>query len=532
MKYSPQSLPKRQTPSGEVIETRPLYVEEWLDSLPYVDFKLTSRLLYEATKATNETALDAKTRLELAEIYNRPYRYYVDSQVRAGAQHTLQSIETMQGQIEVLKMIAVNLGRACRMAADEALRKPTLWGQKKPPLREYLCCLHYLSHALVFSYLEYAPTPKGVWRELHGAYQYAANLKQQGVALVPPGGNAKTDSISIENAYKRIVMTSMVDPHHLPFGAVWEIFEQLGSWAQHVEIAAFRAIDRPGGWFVSHLAGDDRPVHYLKFDRKTATNQHVLLDAGALGGLIEQEQDRLDAGKGLSDKLKLSPYFARTVLAQLLRSWGLPPNRSVQRTRAEGSVQVAAGLNSIYFHVNGKQEFRPAPIEQDNEEVEETTPAPSSAQNYDVDQWDLVDEAPGGMAIMRVSKPGRPARVGELLAISRAGAAGPWQIGTVRWLMMSPKNNMYRIGVQFLAKTVRPVEVRATTGSREDIRFRRGLMIKEAGGDGRSKLITERGLFAKARQLELRSTEESRRMVAESILEAAAGFEYFESSTH
>ena len=67
MKYDAYSLPLRASATGEQIETRPLYVEEWLDSLPYIDFKKTSQLLYEATKATNAQVLKPEVRLELVE---------------------------------------------------------------------------------------------------------------------------------------------------------------------------------------------------------------------------------------------------------------------------------------------------------------------------------------------------------------------------------------------------------------------------------------------------------------------------------
>ena len=129
MKYDAYSLPMRATPDGDQIETRPLYVEEWLDSLPYIDFKKTSLLLYEATRATNEQVLKPAIRVELVELYNRPYQYYIDSQIKTGAQHTLHSIDTLQEQIQILKKIAINLGLACKISAEETLKKKTLWGQ-------------------------------------------------------------------------------------------------------------------------------------------------------------------------------------------------------------------------------------------------------------------------------------------------------------------------------------------------------------------------------------------------------------------
>ena len=35
-------------------------------------------------------------------------------------------------------------------------------------------------------------------------------------------------------------MASLVDPHHLPFGAIWEVYDQLDSWADHTQIIPMR----------------------------------------------------------------------------------------------------------------------------------------------------------------------------------------------------------------------------------------------------------------------------------------------------
>ena len=146
MALDTHSIPTRKTSAGMQIETRPLYVEEWLDKLPYIDFQKTAGILHEAIEATNKETIKPSVRIELVELYNRPYQYYLDSQIKTGAQHTLQSISSMQSQLAVLKKIAVNLGLSCKLAVDEILKRKTLWGQTKPPLPAMLMSLNYLSH--------------------------------------------------------------------------------------------------------------------------------------------------------------------------------------------------------------------------------------------------------------------------------------------------------------------------------------------------------------------------------------------------
>ena len=525
------SIPKRKTGAGEEVETRPLYVEEWLDSLPYVDFKKTSRLLHEATRATNTQPVKAATRFELVQLYNRPYQYYVESQIKTGAQHTLQSIETMQEQVEILKLIAVNLAFACKLSVDESQKQKTLWRQSKPPLEALLAALHYLSHALIFSFLEYAPVPKNVWRELHFVYDFAEGLGQHNAVLLPPGGKTGTDTISIAAAYKRIVMASLADPHHLPFGAIWEIYEQLGAWVQHVEVTRFLQPGNPGGCFVVNLDSDNRPIPLTKFDAPTGNDKLRLIDAGALGGVIEEQLERLQAGQNLGPASKLSPYFAQSVLGHMQRTWGLPPNRYHPREPGEGSLELTCGLNAVYYFLNTGHEFAPVIPGSGGEEAEaagsasEVTPT----SNYVVESWNLVDQGPGGFAVIKKEKPHYTVRVGDLISIGHApGSTGlrEWTLGIIRWLMVHQKN-AYRIGVQTIPGSVTPVAVRAVGGSSHDSLFRRALLLTDRQRQGSQSMITERGLYQDGRALELLYNGRVLRTTGGALIESAVGFEHF-----
>jgi len=67
----------------------------------------------------------------------------------------------------------MNLTLACKLSVEETLKHKTLWRQSKPPLPAMLISLKYLSHTLIFSFLEYAPTPKNIWRELNFIFNFA-----------------------------------------------------------------------------------------------------------------------------------------------------------------------------------------------------------------------------------------------------------------------------------------------------------------------------------------------------------------------
>jgi hypothetical protein len=520
----------RRTAAGEQIETRPLHVEEWLDSLPYVDFRSTSRLLHEATRATNEQNIKPDNRYELVELYHRPYQYYVDSQIRTGARHTLQSIEAMQEQVEVLKRIGLNLALACRLAAEEALKQKTLWRQTKPPLPALLSALNYLSHVLIFSYLEYSPTPANVWRELNFVYEFAEGLGKQREDVLPAGGAPDKDATTIDAAYKRIAMASLTDPHHLPFGAIWEIYEQLNEWSKHVTIGEFEPGASPGGHFVVDLAGDSRPVPLAGFDPAGGLNRHRIIDASALGGLIEEQLERLNSGQRLAESIRLSPFFAKSVLGHALRAWGLPPKRSMPREPRQGTLHLACGLSAAYFFLNSEQEFLPPPAGNGEDGVHADAGDGPPPGNHAADAWEIVDEGPTGFAVMKTERPHYNLRVGDLVAICEAPGArnggGKWGLGIVRWMMVR-QGKGYRIGVQIITHSASVAALRALSGSSQDCSFRRALVFADPENAGHGRVITDRGLFLNGRALELNESGRSRNVACGELVESAIGFDCF-----
>jgi len=534
MEQVSNSLPMRKSSAGDHIETRPIYIEDWLDSLAYIDFQKTSRLLYEATKQTNQQALKPSVRIELVEIYNRPYQYYLDSQISTGAQHTLQTIETMQEQIDVLKLIAANLSFACKLAVEETFNNKTMWGQSKPPLPAMLMSLNYLSHALIFSFLEYAPTPKNVWRELNFNYSFAEDLKQENTIIIPPGGDPKKDATSIANAYKRITLAALADPHHLPFGAVWETFKQLGSWTEYTQIKPFETLSDPKSIFVIDLESDSSPVAYSKFDEKTGNNNHRLLDASTLKTLIQKHLDLLEMGQGLDDSIQLSPYFAKSILKQLSKSWGLPPKRFSPRQARKGSLNLACGLNSIYFYVNGEQEFVTPSTAENNDTtidtgdlIEETDAAAPATYSYE--HWGLVNQCPGGFAVITSEKPKNLAQVGDLVGIQKNSAdtdsSAKWALGVIRWLMVR-QNKIHKIGIQTIASDIFPAAIRATSGSLIESQFRRAFIVGDFTTSDKNTIITSKGLFMNDRKLEISYQDKFFQVTTHSLVEGAFSFEH------
>ncbi len=519
---------------GQEIETRPMYVEEWLDSLPYIDFQNTSRLMREAIDATNQVSMKFPQRLELISLYNRPYQYYLDSQIRTGAHHTLQSIQTMQDQLENMKHLAVGMARGSRRAVDEALSHKSLWGQNKFPLQAILMAMNYISHALIFSFLEYAPIPKNVWQELNFLYQFTEGTNQHKTPIKPVSTSKKGASVSIEHTFKQIILASLADPYHLPFGAIWEIYDQLNTWAEHAEIQPFARVDNPSGYFVVCLNSDFRPVSYEKFDKDKATEHHRLIDANALRSIVQKHLDKPDSKDDQDESLVLSPYYAKSLLGIMHKVWGLPTKRYFPRQPRKGSLHLTHGLNSTYFHINQRQDF----INQNQNESDITVnnqrnDDSDKTMRYTLETWNLVNTSAGGIAITRDSKPGNGIRVGDLVGFSMNGAGksqNEWKIGSLRWLLIS-QNKIYKAGIQTIANRIYPAAIRAHNGSETDGEFKRAFLTGNPVQEKEISIVTGKGLYAPDREFEIDFNNKQYRASADRLIESTVGFDQFNCKT-
>jgi hypothetical protein len=524
----PANLPTRKGKHGIEIETRPLYVEEWLETLPYIDFVKTCHLLQEALQATNKQDIKPSARLELIKLYNRPYQYYIDSQIKTGAQHTLQTIDAMRQQVHPLKQLAVHLGHGCKLAVDHALHKKTLWKHSKPPLQEMLMSLNYLSHALIFSYLEYAPTPKKVWGELNLIYSFAEGLGKHNTIQELPGYK-DTRRTTIGHTYKRIIMASLADPYHLPFGAIWEIHEQLDTWAEYSQIREYHPVNNPTGYFVLDLNSDNKPIPFSKFDVSKSSEKHRLLDTTILENVIQKHVDLLKIGQPIDNSIVLSPFFAKSLMGHMLKAWGLPPKRYFPRQAKSGLLDLACGLKSVYFFCNDQNDFTRDPIvEEDDENVlitEEVDRVISQSHfSYSSEQWQIVDQGAGGYALINNGMPKNPVRVGELVGVRHP--QGNWTMGVIRWLMVG-KNKTHKIGIQNIAASAKPGAVRTSSGNAMDSEYRRAFIIGNNGDPDGLSIITEKDFYVTDRELDIEVDCKQIKVKAGNLLESSVGYEHF-----
>lgn len=338
-----------------MIEIRPAYIEDWLETLPYANFHKTVALLSEAVKATNQVPMKPAQRFELVSLYHRSYDYYIETQIRNLSKQTSSSREQQTTPTQDMKQYAIQLSHACKITANDILNSTSLFGQSKSPTQQALMSMIYLSHALIYSFIEYSPVPKKVWLELNSLYEFASCINQEHTTIKPLGESSRPTTI--EHTYKQILLASLSDPLHLPFGAIWNVYEQLNLWAEFAQLQAFAKVKNPAGYFVVHTKEDIQPISYSKFETNLANQSHWLLDANSLRNIVQKYLQTLESGKVVDSKFLLPKNTAKTMLIVLGKSWGLPAKRYFPRKASAGKIDASIGINACYYFHNDEHDI-------------------------------------------------------------------------------------------------------------------------------------------------------------------------------
>lgn len=508
------------------VELRPAHLEDWLDALPYADFLKTAQLIEEALRGTNRAALKPGQRLELLELYWRPYRYLLNTLVKGGAQPVLRAAEQLQQRIEGLKRVALELAFGTRLGVTEAAGKRGVFGPARSPAHGRVLAARLLSHAVMLNFHGYAPVPKNLWRELNELYRQAEDDGTLATQAPEPEEDPPR-AASVASVYVQTAVTAAADPYHLPPAAVWEIYEQVRDWTDAVRIGPFREVRNPAGFFVVDLAGAAPPTAYSRMDPAHAGAQHRLLDCAPLQRTVQGLLEQMAAGR-TPPGLRLQRPHARMLLEFLQRAWGLPPKRYFPRQEKKGTAEIACGYNAAFFFTNGRREFAYLHDETPDTGIEsgEQDDAETAAR-YFAERWSFVDEGPGGFAVYSAEKPRSAVRVGELVAVHEVdgGDDAPWVLGVIRWLMVQ-RNLAHKIGIQVIAREPEAVAVRPRTGG-ADTGLRRGFMIADPAATNGFTVITPPGLYAEQRPLEVLLGERRIELKAGSLRESTAVFDHF-----
>lgn len=514
------SLPSVAPTPDPKVETRTVYVEEWVESLAYANPPALLDQTLDAVERLNRQPLKPSLRTELLDLHVRPYAYALEFRRTQEPARTSAALARQRAVSRRLRLLAIAMALGYKQTlADLNARKSVFGGSKE--LRSALQrSLLFSSLALLHCYDEYRPTLARLWLETMALYRYAARAGLQ-EEPVPCPVDDSLYSQSIADCFKRLCLTSLVDPYHLAYGELWTVYHAFGEYAPRAAIGEVEEVKRLAGRFVIDPTIDRKPTPLAQTERTPASHCR-LLDANPVLDLLRARHRASTDGDPLPSH----------VLAAMIRALGLPPKRHTPRESTDGRVRVAAGLSTVHHFLGGSEPGRRSRGGDDGDiEIGDVaTPASEHGVSYRHEAWELVDEGPGGVGILKRARPDNPIGVGELIGMQfplRGDADDDWSLGVVRWLNIGAEEE-YQAGVQLLGSAVTSVLAYSESVTDTITRIPRPtLAMPELGADPAYTLITPRGMFAPGNRLRITTQDGTWLVEALSSSDSTSTFDRF-----
>ncbi|MBU0594095.1 MAG: hypothetical protein KKH74_10220 [Gammaproteobacteria bacterium] len=512
------------------VETRPKQVAEWLAALPLSNLNESSRTILDALSALNRSKVAEDTRLKLLELYRTTISDLMTSLEAQFSGQPLPLPEKSRLIASQARQLQTELAYGYKIILlDQASRKLSFGSNKQLPLVVERA-IASLGRMLVVCYQTYAPTPAGVWAEMHILFTYAV---EQGIQDESVSDHGRQSSVNL--AYKQALLLALLDPYRLMQGEVNKVLEYLTQFGGNAHLQPLMQTSNPSGFFLVRL-DSDKPPRALAHDiTVTDARTDILLNTIELARLLHQQISQLESG--MDPKALLLPFATKdfgypNLLRRMLKHWGIAPKRLFNRTQHDAKMEICAGIRSIHHFLSGDLSGGVAGRVAEHETTEitlELADSPldkTSHQTYVSKNWLIINESAGGLALSKDPKTDVQVRVGEIIGL-RPENNDAWNIGVVRWVSSENPNHL-QLGAQMIAPTATPVTLRPLITS-AGTPFQPALLLPEIPALKQpATLVCLRGGFLPQREFLLDQNGVPQNVRATRLLEQTATFDLFE----
>ncbi|MDD5403514.1 MAG: hypothetical protein PHZ14_03140 [Sulfuricella sp.] len=512
------------------VETRPEQVAEWLDTLPHANLNEAARAILDTLSAMNRSKVAEDTRLKLLELYRASITRLMPSLEQQFSGQPLPLPEKSRLIAAQARQLQIELAYGYKIILlDHAGKRLSFGSNRQLPLTVERA-ISSLGRMLVVCYQTYAPTPAGVWAEMHALFMYAV---EQGIQDDPVPSLGQQSSVNL--AYKQALLLALLDPYRLMQGEVNKVLDYLSSFGGQAHLQPLMQTTSPSGFFLVRL-DSDKPPRALAHDATvTDTRTDILLNTIELARLLHQQIQRLEAG---ADPLSLllpasakEPDFLN-LLKRMLKHWGIAPKRLFSRMPNSARMDICANINAIHHCLSGESAAGADDQEISGEDTEITLDLADSPldktshQTYISRNWLIINESAGGLGLVKDPRANAQVRVGDVIGLRPEGGEA-WNIGVVRWVSSEDPGHL-QLGAQMLAPSATPVQIRPVI-SRIGTPFQAALLLPEIPALKQpATLLARHGSYLPQREFMLEGPGRPQNVRAVRLLEQSIAFDLFE----
>ncbi|AZN36802.1 hypothetical protein [Iodobacter ciconiae] len=496
------------------VETNPKRLREWLIALPVANPLLAGRQLCDALAACNRVKINADDRIKLLDEYAVIQESLAIELAVLYRVPGLPLKEQAQAAALLARRFCLELADGYKIALTDRLDKRLSFGNNKvvPALIQKIMSQFYSLFQL--SCRVYSAVPEGIWLEAHQLFRYAieAHLIDQTSAEHSPG---------VARTYKYILLLALAEPQRFAGAELDKVFEIVENYAGYAHFQPISQLGNAAGFFLVSL-DEDKPPQYLGSRSLDGyLGGGVLLDTSELVRHLHKSLAVLEAKAPLAqDRGKVLMWIE--ILRRVSRQWTIATKRTFQRIASHTPVDLCLGLRAAVLCVNdGHGLLEPENIFEDAieavEELHDTLP---------ITHWKVINESPGGYALVSENMPAERVRAGEIVAL-RAQGHKHWMVASVRWLQQMDKQCL-EIGLQIITVRASAVMFRPTIGHKGE-QYQPALLMPEIPALKQAPMLAApKGTYISLRELSLLTANGEVMIRVGKLVEQQMGYDLFE----
>ncbi|MDH5425205.1 MAG: hypothetical protein OEY29_09440 [Gammaproteobacteria bacterium] len=334
-------IPSQTEPVKAAFPNHPRKIKKWLAQLPRASMGDMTRQIYNALVDLNRQQMPAKYRIENMELFLEPIELILHHLHKHFINRSLPLPDKSLKIINLNQALLREITHGYKIIIFDVANGIDKLDDKNIILAAHRAITNTSLLVLRASQI-YASVPRGSWWDVNHIYQYICTKNWQKKSV--PGKTKESAAVSLEQAYKKLVLFSLSRPHALRHSETERVFKQLDDWNDLVNLTAIPLDTVQDRCFSIQIKADSPPACISTAEHQNDTN-FVAVNTEALVNKIRSLSS--DKSKGY-DTISTNDGLTQETLRTLATSWSICAKRRFSRNHKNGGISASIGLTPIY----------------------------------------------------------------------------------------------------------------------------------------------------------------------------------------